>query len=80
MPALWEEVSVAPYEVARPAYRCPVIADDLAAAWDAVHDALPTGWTVGRPTLRSDERERPWHVLVVDLRVATLTAFPVALH
>jgi hypothetical protein len=39
-------------------------ADDLAAAWDAVHDALPVGWTVGRPAKHDEEGERPWHVFV----------------
>ena len=45
-----------------------VRADDLAAAWDAVHDALPAGWTVQRPSRHDEERERPWHVFAVDLR------------
>ena len=43
-------------------------ADDLEAAWDTVHDALPTGWTVGRPTHQLEADERPWHVVAVDLR------------
>ena len=43
-------------------------ADDLAAACGAVHDALPVGWTVQRPSRHEEERERPWHVLAVDLR------------
>jgi hypothetical protein len=29
-------------------------AADLAAAWDALHDAIPTGWRVGRPRLHDE--------------------------
>jgi hypothetical protein len=43
-------------------------ADDLAAAWVAVNDALPAGWTVMRPSKHEEERERPWRVFATDLR------------
>jgi len=43
-------------------------ADELQAVWTAVHDALPAGWTVQRPSRHDEERERPSHVLAVDLR------------
>jgi len=33
------------------------VTDDLETAWNAVHDATPAGWHVGRPTY--DER-RQW--------------------
>jgi hypothetical protein len=47
----------------------PVAPDELAEAWEAVHDALPLGWVVGRPSLHDEEAERPWHVYASDLRV-----------
>jgi hypothetical protein len=37
-------------------------------AWAAVHDTLPAGWSVGRPSRHLEEHERPWHVIAVDLR------------
>jgi hypothetical protein len=43
-------------------------ADDLTAAWQAVHDALPAGWTIHRPSHNVEVAERPWHALAVDLR------------
>jgi len=46
----------------------PFDPDDLAAAWEAAHDALPAGWTVQRPSRHDEERERPWHVFATDLR------------
>ncbi len=30
---------------------------DLEAAWNAVHDALPAGWYVGRPSYHDERRE-----------------------
>jgi hypothetical protein len=42
---------------------------ELEAAWVAVHDALPAGWTVHRPSRHIEDAERPWHVFAVDLRV-----------
>jgi hypothetical protein len=41
---------------------------ELEAAWAAVHDALPAGWAVGRPSHHLAEHERPWHIIAVDLR------------
>ncbi len=38
------------------------------AAWDAVHDALPAGWTVARPSHHIEAQERHWHVYAADLR------------
>jgi hypothetical protein len=34
-----------------------VTADELEAAWAAVHDATPTGWYVGRPSYHDARRE-----------------------
>jgi hypothetical protein len=39
---------------------------DLAAAWDALRSALPAGWTVGRPSHRSEERR--WLLYAFDPR------------
>lgn len=44
---------------------------DLEAAWSAVHEALPAGWSVMRPSKHVEEHERPWHVYATDLRVRT---------
>ena len=41
---------------------------DLQDPCAAVHDALPEGWTVMRPSHHAEERERPWHVYATDLR------------
>ncbi len=30
---------------------------DLAAAWDALHEATPAGWHVGRPSYHDERRE-----------------------
>jgi hypothetical protein len=30
---------------------------DLEAAWDAVHEATPAGWYVGRPSYHHERRE-----------------------
>ncbi len=30
---------------------------DLAAAWDALHEATPAGWYVGRPSYHDERRE-----------------------
>jgi hypothetical protein len=43
---------------------------DLEAAWNEVHEALPAGWSVARPSQRREERERPWHVTAYDYRTA----------
>jgi hypothetical protein len=32
-------------------------ADELEAAWAAVHDAMPPGWFVGRPSYHDDRHE-----------------------
>jgi hypothetical protein len=45
---------------------------ELEDAWSAVYDVLPAGWTVGRTSHHSEERQRPWHVVAVDLRSRTL--------
>ena len=45
-----------------------VTADDLEAAWNAVHDATPRGWSVQRPSLHLEDRDRPWHVVAVNPR------------
>jgi hypothetical protein len=37
---------------------------DLAAAWDAVHDATPDGWYVGRPGF--EERHNQWSMYAFD--------------
>lgn len=37
---------------------------DLAAAWDALHAALPPGWQVGRPSLHHEDR--CWHLYAWD--------------
>lgn len=39
---------------------------DLEAAWDAIHDATPAGWHVGRPTW--DDRRREWVQYAFDPR------------
>jgi len=31
--------------------------DDLEAAWDEVFDALPTAWSVGRPSYHDERHE-----------------------
>lgn len=46
------------------------MSEELEAAWSAVHDALPVGWSVMRPVHHGEERERPWHVWAMDLRSA----------
>jgi len=57
--------------VDQPRYAAPMTpldAHDLEEAWEIVHDALPTGWTIGPPSHHVEARERPWHVLAVDVR------------
>jgi hypothetical protein len=44
---------------------------ELEAAWSAVHDALPAGWSAARPVRHDEERERPWHVVAVDYRTSS---------
>jgi hypothetical protein len=44
---------------------------DLEAAWSAVHDALPAGWSAVRPVRHDEERERPWHAVAVDYRTSS---------
>ena len=44
---------------------------DLEAAWSAVHDALPVGWSAMRPVRHDEERERPRHVVAVDYRTSS---------
>jgi len=44
---------------------------ELEAAWSAVHEALPAGWSVMRPSIHIGAQERPWHVYATDLRVRT---------
>jgi len=46
----------------------PTDIDELEATWGAVHDALPPGCTVQRPSRHDEEREQPWHVFATDLR------------
>jgi hypothetical protein len=41
---------------------------ELEAAWDAVHEALPTGWSAARPIRFDEQRERPWRVVAYDWR------------
>lgn len=53
-----------------PAGRAQPVAD-LEAAWSAVHEALPAGWSVMRPSRHPERQERPWHVYATDLRVRT---------
>jgi hypothetical protein len=36
----------------------------LEAAWNAVHDALPAGWFVGRPSYHDERRQ--WHQYAFD--------------
>jgi hypothetical protein len=31
--------------------------DEIEAAWDAVFDALPAGWSVGRPSYHDERHE-----------------------
>jgi hypothetical protein len=40
--------------------------DDLEAAWDAVHDATPAGWYVGRPSYHDERNE--WTMYAFDQR------------
>ena len=42
--------------------------DDLDGAWDAVRDALPEGWIVGRPAHQVEVPQRPWRVFAIDIR------------
>jgi hypothetical protein len=44
------------------------MADELSDAWEAVHDVLPLGWTVVRPSRPDSEAQRRWHVYAADLR------------
>ncbi len=37
---------------------------DLEEAWNAVHDATPAGWHVGRPTYYDERRQ--WHQYAFD--------------
>ncbi len=37
---------------------------DLEEAWNAVHDATPKGWYVGRPTYYDERRQ--WHQYAFD--------------
>ena len=39
---------------------------ELGAAWGAVHDALPAGWVVNRPSWHIEDDR--WHVLAADHR------------
>lgn len=39
-------------------------AEEVLAAWDALHDATPVGWFVGRPTY--DERRDEWSLYAFD--------------
>ena len=47
-----------------PPYPRPMPDPDLAAAWDAVHEATPTGWYVGRPGF--EERYNQWSTYAFD--------------
>ena len=50
-----------PHELAiRPSYHARVT---VPGAWNAVHDATPAGWHVGRP---SNHDERQWHQFAFD--------------
>ena len=42
--------------------------ENLAVAWGAVYDAVPTGWTVRYATHHVEAPERPWHVYATELR------------
>jgi hypothetical protein len=42
--------------------------NDLEAAWDAVHDATPVGWTVQRPRHHAEAPGAPWHVVASNPR------------
>jgi hypothetical protein len=53
---------------------------ELEDAWNEIHVALPTGWTVIRPPFHREEAERPWHVFAVDLRVVSQFAIRVAVR
>jgi len=44
----------------------PLDAYDLKAAWDAVHDATPSDWYVGRPSYHDERRE--WTQYAFDQR------------
>ncbi len=41
-------------------------ASELEDAWNAVHGALPTGWSVMRPSYHVETRQ--WHVFAADHR------------
>ena len=38
--------------------------DDIKAAWDAIHDATPPDWHLGRPGYHDERRE--WHMYAFD--------------
>ena len=51
----------------RPAiYLGSMTSNEFEAAWAAVHDATPTGWYVGRPSLHDERHE--WTMYAFDPR------------
>jgi hypothetical protein len=44
---------------------------ELEAAWSAVHDALPIGWSALRPVRYDEQRGRPWYVVAFDYRTSS---------
>lgn len=54
-----------PHEVARP-FRIVCGVNELEAAWAAVHEALPEGWSVMHPSYHVEDRQ--WHVFAADHR------------